>query len=359
MDYMDALLTPASDDEQLAALSDSLRGRKRAADFFALSTIGNISDAAKSEQKAVLKSAERQGQLRRAMSEQKQKEEQARLKREHDSAENRLDRESLLARSAMGGRGGGTSKYGQWVVDPETGEDVYVYFRDGNFYEPGSDQPFDMGSAERVRGKMSEAGEAMRLESLGKRMDDLGQLVTSIDRLDSLIARYVDEGKTPDETPGLGYWEKQQQGVGGSIGGAARLVQDAMTEGSPHADIFSAWKSVINQIGVSRAGLAQTQSEIERIYTEVGADAFSDPAVFMTVYPGLKEAIEGDLQDIRSTTSKRVIDTYDKGTEGGRNLTKHKFKRHQWSGEQESEPVDYENMTEAEIDAELARRKAM
>jgi hypothetical protein len=49
-DPISAMLSPVSDEEELRALTDSLRGRSRAADFFALSTVGNIADAAKTEQ---------------------------------------------------------------------------------------------------------------------------------------------------------------------------------------------------------------------------------------------------------------------------------------------------------------------
>lgn len=55
-----------TDDQRLQALADSLRGRRQAADVFALSTINPLAQAAQGEQKRVQATAEGIGALRRA-----------------------------------------------------------------------------------------------------------------------------------------------------------------------------------------------------------------------------------------------------------------------------------------------------
>ena len=82
MDSISALMSPATDEEELQALADSLRGRKRAADFFSLSTIAPLQQMAQGQQREVQDAAKGQGVLRRAMADRNQRAEQAELSRE-------------------------------------------------------------------------------------------------------------------------------------------------------------------------------------------------------------------------------------------------------------------------------------
>jgi len=75
MDELSALLGLGMDtDDDTQALADRLRGRKRAADMFALSPTESLSRMAQGEQASVLASAKQAGGLRKAMAERKQQE---------------------------------------------------------------------------------------------------------------------------------------------------------------------------------------------------------------------------------------------------------------------------------------------
>lgn len=68
MDEFDALLGMGiTDEEELRALAQGLRGKKEAADFFALSTIPTIAKPAQQSRDTALKSAEQAGMLKKAM----------------------------------------------------------------------------------------------------------------------------------------------------------------------------------------------------------------------------------------------------------------------------------------------------
>ena len=67
MDYMDALLSGAPlEEDKYAAMADSLRGQKRAADIFSMSTLKPLAGAAQTESGNVMTSAKRGGVLREA-----------------------------------------------------------------------------------------------------------------------------------------------------------------------------------------------------------------------------------------------------------------------------------------------------
>jgi len=72
MNPLQALMMPVSDDEQMKALAQSLRGRQTAADFFSASSIPNLQKMAQSEQEYIQNVGNRQGVLREAMERRKQ-----------------------------------------------------------------------------------------------------------------------------------------------------------------------------------------------------------------------------------------------------------------------------------------------
>ncbi len=77
------------DEEKTRALADSLRGRKRAADFFSVSTINPIAKGAQAEAGDVMASAEEVGGLRKALAEREATAERDRLKQAFDAEQQR------------------------------------------------------------------------------------------------------------------------------------------------------------------------------------------------------------------------------------------------------------------------------
>lgn len=101
MDMFSALLGPVSKDDELKALADTLRKRKRAADFYSLSTIKPLQAMGQSAGQETVAAAERQGVLREALARRQQQEEQNNLdraQRAEESAANNALRQAMLAR---------------------------------------------------------------------------------------------------------------------------------------------------------------------------------------------------------------------------------------------------------------------
>ena len=82
MDLIDSFMSPPQDDEEQQALADSLRGRSRAANFFALSSVEDIAKAAQNEQEAIQMGAKTSGVLKRAMADRQQQKEQREFDRQ-------------------------------------------------------------------------------------------------------------------------------------------------------------------------------------------------------------------------------------------------------------------------------------
>jgi hypothetical protein len=120
VDSISALMSPATEEEQLKALAEGLRGRKQAADFFALSTIAPLQQMAQGQQTEIQEAAKAQGGLRKALADREQRtadREADRLSREqiaadalaqrtYDADQNRLLRQTLAASSVSPGVGG-------------------------------------------------------------------------------------------------------------------------------------------------------------------------------------------------------------------------------------------------------------
>jgi len=112
MSDIDALLgLGISDEDQLRAMADRLRGRERAADFFALSTVEPIQQAAAGEQKRITDAAGQAGVLKKALADREAltaRNEANILSREREGAadrKNRLDYANIMAEARKYGMG--------------------------------------------------------------------------------------------------------------------------------------------------------------------------------------------------------------------------------------------------------------
>jgi hypothetical protein len=100
-----------SDEEQQRMLADRLRGRQQAADFFSLSTVAPISQAAQAEQKRITSAAQEAGVLKKAMEAQqaqdaRQAAQIAATEREGGlNRANRLEAARIAAAARMAGKG--------------------------------------------------------------------------------------------------------------------------------------------------------------------------------------------------------------------------------------------------------------
>lgn len=144
------------DEEKTRALADTLRGRKRAADFFSLSTVDPIARGAQAEAGDVLASAKTAGSLRQTMAnrEQQQRLQDERLEAARQAA-TLADQRSEAAKVAAEDRARarliedreyetGQKRYGElgetpetWV-DPKTGRTRNIQFRDGEWIDVDS-----------------------------------------------------------------------------------------------------------------------------------------------------------------------------------------------------------------------------
>lgn len=114
MNPMEALMLPISDEDKMRMMAESLRGRKNAADFFALSSIKSIADNAKAEQQYVSDVATRQGVLKEALERRKQEQKQFEDQKAFMREQSDLNRKNYLLQAAMRG----PSAYPQVNIDP-------------------------------------------------------------------------------------------------------------------------------------------------------------------------------------------------------------------------------------------------
>ena len=364
---LDALMMPMGDEEKMRALAQSLRGRHNAADFFSASTIPAIQQMAQSEQKYIQGAAEQQGRLTEALERRRQDqsqhkeymdyrrvegEEDRELRRE-EGRENRALRETL---QAMKGTGGFSATPRSFKL-PNGDKVTVLTDKEGNAIELGTRLPVDLTGATPFK-EMGEATRANQLVKLGTRTQGLNSLVTAVDELDNVLAPYADAGEDVEDVPGMGVLEKAPIG----IGAVTRFIEDSATRlagGEPEAGAnFAAIENVMSTIIRNQAGLSQTKAEIDRVLKTSGKDVFSDPTVFMEFYPRLKVTIAEDLANIRNTTPSEILDEYRGNLPAGdRDVTAWKFRDVTFDGKKKeaAAPKSYEDMTEEELDAELAK----
>lgn len=311
MNEIDALMgLDVSDEERLRMLADSLRGKKRAADFFSLSTVPTINEAASAQQKGIASSADAAGVLKNAL-------ENRRLQ----ESEGKLNRQNALLRSAMGGRGRGGKQYSyvQSMLD-ENGNTVLMGLN------------ADTGKMEPVRGAegykpdpLTSSQMGSLLERADQRLAPTYELVGAVEELDNLLEEHA--GGDPRSVPGLTFGEKIP-----GIGGVLRLSRDVYTGKGEAGAIYSAARGVINTIIRNQAGLTQTRRELANVSEQTGMDALSDPQVFLANLDRIKTALEKDLQRIRKTMSPEVANQieYEFAATGQQSPFGHRFRRHQW-----------------------------
>lgn len=297
MNEIDALMgLGLTDEEKTRILADALRGKQRAADFFALSTVPNIQKAAASKQEAILGSAQQAGLARTRLQEMRSREEEGRKDRESREEQERLNRESYERRAAM--TPSGMSRY----MGLTRGRD-----KDGNVVmfglNPQTQQmdiiPMPEGAS--ITSPMSEAAEANALAKTGERLKGVAALEQQFNEVDAVMRPYLEAGIPVDEIPGLGFFEKMP-GVGSVVRGA----QDLASEGAPQAEMSQAVRSLMNTIVRNRAGLTQTINEVGRVNAETGMDIMTDPQAFAGAYERIRRAFEADLRIIKASTDPRM-----------------------------------------------------
>lgn len=289
-----------SDEDQLRAMAERLRGRQRAADFFAMSTVEPIQQAAVGEQKRITDSAGQAGVLKKALDERRAQDERSRLQRENNLA---------VAKTYADARGRGlavdisqpgvTKSIGRWV-NRKTGEEVTVGFRQGVPINLITQEPMDLtGWVQQT--PMSETSEMNAMAKAGGRIEGVNQMIGRMKEIDKQLTPYLEKGVPVDEIPGLGFWEKNWL-----TGKVVRGVQDLISEGAPQAEVYQAVAGLMNTINRTQAGLTQTKGEMERIRDETGLDVFTDPQAFANSFERIRRAIDADLSLVKASTPPRI-----------------------------------------------------
>lgn len=301
MSDIDALMgLGISEEEQLKMLADSLRGRQRAADFFALSSVEPISRAAEGEQKRVTTSAAQAGLLNKALREERGRNERSRLQRQ-----NNIDVARLYAARSGGANAPdptqpGTTKNIARYVNRKTGEEVMVGYRYGIPINLMTQEPMDLRGWV-MQTPMSETSEMNAMAKAGDRIEGVNQMIGRMDEIDRQIGPYLEKGVPVEDIPGLGFWEKNAL-----TGAVVRGIQDLMSEGAPQAAVNQAVNGLMNTINRTQAGLTQTKGEMQRIKDETGMDVFTDPQAFAGSFERIRRAIDRDLALVRSSTPPRI-----------------------------------------------------
>jgi len=299
-----------SDEEKLRMMAESLRGKQQAADFFALSSIPEISESANARRDQLYETATRGGILKNALAD-----------RESREQEGALNRANMLQRALAGGRsrGGKQYSYVQSMLGPD-GQPVLM----GLNADTGEMEPV-AGSEGYKPDPLTSSQMGGLLERADKRLAPTLELTQSVEQLDNLLENHA--GGDPRSVPGLTFAEKAP-----GIGGVFRLTRDVWTGKGEAGLIYSAVRGVINTIIRNQAGLTQTNRELANVREQTGMDALSDPQVFLENLDRIKDALEIDLQRIRNTMAPEVVDQIESefGATGQQSPFNHKFRRHQW-----------------------------
>lgn len=292
MDEIDALFgLDVSDEEKQRMLSDVLRERKRAADFFAISP--TFQDQARIEQQNVLESAKQAGLLKKALEDRKSREKIA------------ADRDQLY-RDLAAAKGEdldptkpGVTKGVGYYWNPETREFYHVGFRYG--------VPVNMATQERVppelmerlveRKPLTQSQEAKLFQSYTDKADPLIESAMAIKEIDRLLKPYAEAGTPVADIKGMGTLERLP-----ILGKAVRLAGDIWATGdtkeeqAPYGTMWSAVQKLMNAIKKERIGSQQTKIEIENITDELGRGALDHPDVFIAAFDRIKDVLERDMQ---------------------------------------------------------------
>ena len=307
MDDISALLGLGVEDAQKTQmLANSLRGRKDAADRFALSTIGNISQGAQGEQGAIMAGAQQAGGLRKALQDREQRAQQANLTRAQQAEQAALDRESR-EKIAQG--------------------------RLTNALEIANlDNMADAGDDMDVRARQVE--QDTRAYSRDLQKSNLPRTLSSLDALETALMDLLpkDENGAPigtiDDVTALVAEGKNIPGVGGPmnlpyIGGAWTLAGDAVDvltgdkDAPSGSNIRSARQALFNQEIKLQSGAAVTLPEMLRNQIALGSEVWNTDKDFLAALPRIREGIKEVMKNYNAGYGPEVVDLYNKRQEGG------------------------------------------
>ena len=292
MDPIEALMSPATEEDQLKALAQQLRGSKQAADFFALSSIDPISKMAQGRQKEILGTAEQQGVLRKALADRKSREAESQADRDAADARNDASIASRENVARINGTGLGTSKYGQWVQkDKEPPK--FVSLRGNQFFEAGSNVPIDMTGYVAAGTPMSDKAKQDIMQDIPKALNDHMDLIGALDVLDDKLAPHsIEQGGSTAvaDIPGFGEFSSQK----GMVGKIARVGErmGGEKESSSNAAAAERLRNLLIKEG---AGKTQTLSEIAAQERQLDRSILGDPAVFAENLGWIKETLKNEI----------------------------------------------------------------
>lgn len=346
VDAIDAMLGIGTDsEEELRALADQLRGKRRSADWLSVTTVPTIRDLAQNRQAEIMSGAEQAGRLRRATMDRDSQDERARLtralekqridlerRRIRNDEENELSdwaqeyqnqafdrlmktREHDLEREKV--RTGYSTRGAS--MRPTHYEDFYPRSGDGSPVKIGINslgQPVKFGSAVPLsEEEFAEYERAMgpdRLElEMGKIIadeQDAQALAGRFNTLFDLVEPYSTSGSDPrawKDVPGAGLFS----GKSGAVGHVARLAEAEKEKSAAGESIFANLKGLMNMTLREGAGLSQTLTEMENLKVELGDKMFVDPEVALLAYRKMYEAYLGDLKAIQRS-SPQVLGAY-------------------------------------------------
>lgn len=330
MDDISALLgLGVEDDQKTRMLADSLRGRKDAADRFALSTIGNIAGGAQSEQKAVQMGAQQAGGLRKARQTREQQAEQARLNRALQREEGRLGRESR-ERIAQEGL--------------TNAMEIARLKNEG-----------DVNTTLDTRARQVESD--LKSYSREFQKTNIPRVEESVRAVDSLLDR-LPRNKAGElvDLPGVGGFQNLTNWVGGGLAAGQDLItpdrKGTDGESAPSAaQIRSARQEVYNQLIKLQSGAAVTLPEMLRNAIALGSEMWSSDKAFLESWPRIKEGIAQTRLNYERGYGPEVVDIYNRRAAGEELTVKDYLKS------ASAEP-DYDSMTDEELDARLAAQQA-
>jgi hypothetical protein len=327
MDDISAMLGLGIDDAQKTQmLADSLRGRKDAADRFALSTIGNIAGGAQGEQKAIMAGAAQAGGLRKAQQAREQAAEQARLNRALQSEEGRLGRESREGIASQG------------LLNAV---ELQRLKNEGDVNDTLDTRTRELEGDLKSYSKEFQKTNIPRVE----------ESVKAVDRLLSALPVDKKTGKL-ENIPGVGYLANIPY-----AGGAFTLAEDAITpnkEGVPTAaQIRAARQEVFNQLIKLQSGAAVTLPEMLRNQIALGSEVWSSEGDFLAMWPLIKKGIEQTRLNYERGYGPEVVDIYNRRS-AGEDL---KVKDYLRSEAATPEAPDYYSMTDEELDAAIAAQQ--
>ena len=280
MDEISALFgLDVADDEKQRMLADSLRGRKRAADFFAATTVPQIAQMAQQEQANVLDSAKQAGVLRRALEDRRSRERVA----ERDTGVGRyMNVQPVRLADGTIVMMGLNPKTNQFEIVP-------------GLPEGARPDPMTEGQMQRAVAKMPDA------------VKPLFELTHAIDRGDKLLAPFTVGGEKErpyGDIPGAGIFS----GKPGMTGWMARRAEQF--GGDDPAEVYGAIRNVQNYLIREQSGLTQSIMEIARQEEVFGQEFLEDPEAFLNHLGWLKDLLTNRLDQVIAAQSRPVQQEY-------------------------------------------------